>query len=105
MSNSHLLVLTSKLEGGANVISEALSDHIPIISSYISGSVGLLGPDHPGYFETGNTRQLAKLLSRAEFEPGFLNQLRAASIKRAKLVDPEMEIAEWKALLDGFQPV
>ena len=43
MARCQALILTSLLEGGANVISEALSDSIPIIASRIPGSVGILG--------------------------------------------------------------
>jgi hypothetical protein len=35
------------MEGGANVISEAIVDGIPVIASRIDGSVGLLGAEYP----------------------------------------------------------
>ena len=45
-----LMVLSSILEGGANVISEAVVAGLPVIASEIAGSVGLLGKDYPGYY-------------------------------------------------------
>jgi glycosyltransferase involved in cell wall biosynthesis len=49
------LVLSSKSEGGANVISEAVMASVPVIASRIPGTVGLLGENYPGYFEFGDT--------------------------------------------------
>jgi glycosyltransferase involved in cell wall biosynthesis len=54
LARSHIPVLTSKLEGGANVISEAIASSVPLISSLIPGSVGILGADYPGYFPAGD---------------------------------------------------
>ena len=104
MKRSRLLVLSSKLEGGANVLSEALVDHVPVLSSRIPGSIGLLGEDHPGYFTTGNTRELARLLHRAETDPAYLNELRRHSIQRSALVQPEAERDSWQALLGELVP-
>ncbi len=62
---SRLMVLSSKMEGGANVISEAIIAGLPVIASAISGSIGLLGVDYPGYYPVGDTRALRTLLLRA----------------------------------------
>ncbi|MFO0981072.1 MAG: glycosyltransferase [Planctomycetota bacterium] len=97
---SHVLVLSSLLEGGANVISEALAAGTPVLASRIPGSVGLLGADYPGYFPAGDTRALAALLARAERDPRFRARLRAACRRRAPLVAPERERAAWRALLE-----
>ena len=43
LARSHVLVLSSLTEGGANVISEALALGVPIVASRIAGSIGLLG--------------------------------------------------------------
>src|SRR5262249_3880652 len=71
LAQSHLLVLSSRMEGGANAISEALADGVPILASRISGSIGLLGARYPGFFETGDTEGLARLLTRAETDPRY----------------------------------
>ncbi len=58
------MVLSSRSEGGANVISEAIVAGVPTLASRIEGSVGLLGRNYPGYFPVGNTQALARLLHR-----------------------------------------
>lgn len=101
LAASRLLVLTSELEGGANVVSEALAAGVPVLSSRIDGSVGLLGPDYPGYFPVGDAAALARLLRRAETDDGGLyGELAARCAARAELVDPARERAAWAALLD-----
>ena len=99
LSRSRLLVLTSKMEGGANVVSEALACGVPVISSRISGSIGMLGKDYPGYFPVGDTGALAKLIKRAEKDRSFYDSLAAACRKQAWIVDPDLEKASWRDLL------
>ena len=43
MLNSRLMVISSVMEGGANVVSEACRMGLPILASDISGNIGLLG--------------------------------------------------------------
>jgi putative glycosyltransferase (TIGR04348 family) len=69
MARARLMVLSSIMEGGANVISEALVADLPVLASDIAGSIGLLGHDHPGYYPTGDTAALARQLARAENDP------------------------------------
>lgn len=99
LSRSHLLVLTSRMEGGANVVCEALAFGVPVVSSEISGSIGLLGPRYPGYFPVGDTQALADLLSRAETDPAFYDRLRQSCRERAVLVEPARERRAWRDLL------
>lgn len=99
LARSRLLVLTSQMEGGANVISEALAVSIPILSSRIPGSIGILGPDYPGYFPVGDTKALADLLSRAETEANFYNALKEWCEQLKPLVDPARERQSWENLL------
>ncbi len=101
MGRARLLVLSSWSEGGANVVSEAISMGVPIVSSRIAGSVGILGEDHPGYFAPGDTEELAALLARAEQEPAWLDGLRDRSLRLRSLVDPRREQASWARLLDA----
>lgn len=99
LARSRVLVVSSRMEGGANVICEALADRVPVLASAIPGNVGLLGPRYPGYFPVGDTRALAALLARVEGEPAFLARLARACAARAPLVEPARERAGWAALL------
>jgi putative glycosyltransferase (TIGR04348 family) len=93
------MVLSSRSEGGANVISEAAVARVPILASRIEGSVGLLGRDYPGYFPAGNTQALARLLHRIETDARFHDRLHRAIARRAHLFRPEREQAAWKKLI------
>ena len=99
LGRSRLLLVTSRLEGGANVVSEALAAGVPVLSSRISGSIGLLGEDYPGYFAVGATRELADLLWRCESDPAFYRDLRRRCRKLARLVHPARELQAWQELL------
>jgi putative glycosyltransferase (TIGR04348 family) len=99
LAGSRLMVLTSQMEGGANVIGEAAVHGVPVIASRIAGSVGLLGPDYPGYFEVGDTAGLAALVRRAETEPEFLAELTAACWALAPRFDPAREREALAALM------
>jgi putative glycosyltransferase (TIGR04348 family) len=97
--SSRLMVLSSRMEGGANVISEAVVEGVPVLASRISGSVGLLGKDYPGYFPVGDTKALARLLRRAESDPRFYACLRSHCSRLAPLFRPAREQAAWQKLL------
>ena len=77
MANSQLMVISSVMEGGANVVSEACRAGLPVLASDIPGNVGLLGRDYAGYFPVGDEQALAGLLQHAETEPAFLESLKA----------------------------
>jgi putative glycosyltransferase (TIGR04348 family) len=92
LARSRLLALTSLQEGGANVVSEALAAGVPIVSSAIPGSIGLLGADYPGYFPVGDTEGLATILYSVEQNIDGLHTAlleRCASLR--PLVDPARE--------------
>jgi putative glycosyltransferase (TIGR04348 family) len=99
LSGCRLLALTSQLEGGANALSEALAVEVPVVSSRISGSVGLLGPEYPAYFPYGDTRALADLLYRVETDNAFYGELRTWCQGLRGLVDPDRERESWETLL------
>jgi putative glycosyltransferase (TIGR04348 family) len=82
LGRCRLLALTSEMEGGANAISEALALSVPVVSSRIAGSVGLLGADYPGYFPVGDTMALAQLLERAEADARFYRTLQRRCTER-----------------------
>lgn len=99
IAQSRILVLSSRMEGGANVISEAVVDGTPVIASRIPGSVGLLGERYPGYFPVGDTAALARLLVRAESDSVFYRNLQSQMKCLAPLFSPAEERARWKELL------
>ena len=99
LARSRLLVLSSRSEGGANVISEAIVGGVPFISSRIDGSVGLLGPEYPGYFDVGDTAALTGLLRRAETDRDFLRELRAHCRRLGPLFHPQQERNAWRDLI------
>jgi glycosyltransferase involved in cell wall biosynthesis len=99
LARCRLLSLTSRLEGGANVVSEAIAAGVPVLASHIPGSVGLLGTAYPGYFPVGDTRALADLLHRAETDAAFYNHLKAWCRRLRPLVRPARERQSWRRLL------
>jgi putative glycosyltransferase (TIGR04348 family) len=99
LARAPLMVLSSVMEGGANVVSEALVAGVPILASAIPGSIGLLGRDYPGYFPVSDTATLTSLLYRAETDGTFLDTLRQHCTARAPLFGPERERNAWRALL------
>ena len=99
VARSRLLALTSLMEGGANVVCEALACGTPVVSSRIPGSIGLLGEDYPGYFPVGDTEALAALLLRAETDPAFYADLQERCAHLSSLVQPARERESWRELL------
>jgi len=100
---SRICVLSSRMEGGANVLSEAIVAGVPVLSSRIDGNVGILGDDYPGLFDVGDTRTLARLLHRAETDATFLDDLHSRTKRLAPLFDRETEIRSWAELLNDSQ--
>jgi putative glycosyltransferase (TIGR04348 family) len=98
-ASAHLLVLPSRMEGGANVISEAVVAGLPVAASRIAGSVGLLGEDYPGYYPLEDEAALRALLLRAESDAEFYAALEAGCAARRALFTPERERAGWASLL------
>ena len=99
LAKSRLSVVPSRIEGGANVVSEAITASVPILASRIDGNVGILGADYPGLFEVGDTQQLARLLARAETDREYLAELRDRCKKLAPLFDPTCEEQAWADLI------
>lgn len=93
IARSHLLVVSSLMEGGANVICEAATVGTPVLASRISGNVGMLGHDYAGYFPPGDEQALAALMHEAETNPLFYQRLARQCASRAPLFAPEREAA------------
>jgi len=97
MAASHLLVVSSVMEGGANVICEAGRLGLPVLASRVSGNLGMLGRNYPGYYPLHNDRALARLMARAQRSPSFYKQLKQAVLARRPLFAPA---AERRAVLE-----
>jgi putative glycosyltransferase (TIGR04348 family) len=102
IQGAHVLVHTSRMEGGANVVIEALRSGTPVLASRIDGNVGLLGAGYEGLFDVGDDAALAALLARARDEPAMLERLAAQGALRAPLFAPEAEQAALHRLLDSL---
>jgi putative glycosyltransferase (TIGR04348 family) len=76
MAESEVMVISSVMEGGANVVSEACRAGLPVIASDIPGNRGLLGEGYSGYYPVGDERALAALLQKAESDFAFMKKLR-----------------------------
>jgi putative glycosyltransferase (TIGR04348 family) len=99
LARSRLLVLSSRMEGGANVIGEAAVCGVPVLASRVDGNVGLLGARYPGYFPVGDSAALAALLARAESDARFYRSLRGHVRRIAALFNPARERHAWRRLL------
>lgn len=101
LARARAMLLSSRMEGGANVISEALMARVPVIASNISGNVGMLGRSYRGYYPVGDARALAQLLGKIETKAEFLAALRAQCAERRKLISVAQEKRGLRALLHG----
>ncbi len=96
IQRAHLLLHTSRLEGGAHVIMEAVSSGTPVLASKVDGNVGMLGEYYSGYFPWGDADALARLLvlsheSRRWQDGDLLAQLERECQTRAPLFVPATE--------------
>lgn len=91
LASSRAMVLSSRMEGGANVVSEAIRIGVPVLASRISGNVGLLGEDYPGYYPFGDERALAALITRVATETRFYRKLKRRVARLRPMVAPENE--------------
>jgi putative glycosyltransferase (TIGR04348 family) len=91
LARSHLLVVSSRMEGGANVICEAARIGVPVAASRVPGNVGMLGRGYPGYYPLGDECGLASLILRAASEPRFYARLAARTSDRRPLFAPAAE--------------
>jgi len=103
LSRCRACVVSSKMEGGANVLSEAIVAGVPVLATRIPGNVGILGDSYAGYFKVGDTRGLARLLMRIESDANFLMLLRQHCESLVPLFDPSLEKAAWASLLSESQ--
>ena len=99
LASSHAMVISSRIEGGANVVCEALRIGVPVLASRIPGNVGLLGARYAGYFPLEDERALAELIHRAAVDRRFYSSLKKEMKTRRGMVAPR---AEARALLSAL---
>ncbi len=99
LARSHVMVISSRMEGGAHVVSEAIAAGVPILASKIPGNLGLLGQDYLGYFPVSDEKALARLLRRAETDQFFYKKLQDQVKKLQKLVQPRHERSSIEKLI------
>ena len=102
LSRSHAMALCSLMEGGANVIIEAVTSGVPVLASDISGNRGMLGEDYAGYFPVGEAAALARLIDRSVDDPVFYALLQRQCAARAALFAPDTERANLLLLVDNL---
>jgi putative glycosyltransferase (TIGR04348 family) len=102
--NARAMIISSVMEGGANVIVEAVTCGVPVLASRIPGNLGMLGAEYDGYFALGDDEALARLMDRVSREPDFLARLRRQCAARAPLFDPARELADVNRLVDEALP-
>lgn len=103
LARANLMVISSVMEGGANVICEALAADVPVLASHMPGNIGMLGEDYPGYFPVGDERQLARLLAMAESDPDFYAGLLKHCRQRRALMRPEQEASRLRQAVAEFE--
>jgi putative glycosyltransferase (TIGR04348 family) len=99
IARSHLLVVSSVMEGGANVIAEAARIGTPVLASRVSGNVGMLGRTYPGYFPVFDERELAKLIEKNINSRKHYQSLKKALAARRRLFAPAAERAALNRVL------
>lgn len=102
LKRSYLMAIASIMEGGANVIIEAVTSGVPVLASDISGNRGMLGDDYAGYFPVGDSRALAGKIDEAIADPRFYARLQQQCAERAALFAPEREQAALLQLMDDL---
>ena len=91
LARSHVLVVSSVMEGGANVICEAARIGVPVLASRVTGNIGMLGRRYAGYFELSDDKALAGLLERAVRDSRYYRSLKDAVRARRRLFAPSAE--------------
>jgi len=100
LASSHAMVISSRMEGGANVVCEAIRIGVPVLASHIPGNIGLLGERYAGYFPIGDERALARLIALVAKDKTLYSTLKKQIAKLRPMVAPQ---AEAKALLAAIR--
>lgn len=102
LKRCHLMAITSNMEGGANVIIEAVTSGVAVVASKISGNIGMLGDDYAGYFAPGDAAALAQLIEHCANDARFHALLQRQCALRAALFSPEAEQTALLKLMDNL---
>ncbi|MEP7208532.1 MAG: selenoneine biosynthesis selenosugar synthase SenB [Casimicrobiaceae bacterium] len=105
IKRADLLICPSRMEGGANVVVEAITAGTPVLASCMSGNLGMLGEDYAGYFPVGDATALARLLARCAGEPDFAAFLGRQCTARAPLFAPAAERAALRTAITAAHAV
>jgi putative glycosyltransferase (TIGR04348 family) len=100
LASSHAMVISSLMEGGANVVCEAIRIGVPVLASHVSGNIGLLGEHYAGYFPVGDARALARLIGVAAKDQKLYSEMKKQIAKLRPMVAPQ---AEARALLAALR--
>jgi putative glycosyltransferase (TIGR04348 family) len=96
------MAICSRMEGGANVIIEALTSGVPVLASDIPGNRGMLGEDYAGFFAPGDAAALAGLIDRIGGDERFRARLLRQCAARRRLFAPARERAALLDLVDNL---
>ncbi len=99
LARARALVLTSRQEGGPSVLAEAALLGRPILATRVGGAVGMLGQEHPGLYNVGDSQGLAALLTRLATDTAWVEDMAAHSRALAARFDPLLEQQLWEQLL------
>ena len=99
IARARALVHPSRMEGGANVVIEAVRSGVPVLASRVDGNLGLLGADYDGTFAVGDDAALADLMKRFRHDTAFAAHLVRQCAAREPLFLPARERAAVRALL------
>jgi putative glycosyltransferase (TIGR04348 family) len=103
MAGSDVLVVSSVMEGGANVICEAARIGMPVLASRVSGNIGMLGKTYPGYFRLFDHAGLARLMQRAATNAVYYRKLKRAVLGRKAMFSPAAEQRALQRVLHGLK--
>jgi putative glycosyltransferase (TIGR04348 family) len=96
------MAICSRMEGGANVIIEAVMSGVPVLASDIGGNRGMLGEDYAGFFPPGDAAALARLIDRVAIDEAFRAKLLRQCAARRRLFAPGRERAALLDLVDNL---
>jgi putative glycosyltransferase (TIGR04348 family) len=102
LARCRAMAICSRMEGGANVIIEAITSGVPVLASDIGGNRGMLGEDYAGLFPVGDPAALARLIDRIAIDDRFRGRLLRQCAARRPLFAPARERAALLDLVDNL---